>query len=41
MVNGENLIPKLIKSTDTGMKNIPGREFDDEVLPAVPAIPCG
>jgi 6-phospho-beta-glucosidase len=38
---GENLIPQLIKSTDTGMKNIPGLEFDDELLAAIPAIPCG
>ncbi|MDR0313141.1 MAG: 6-phospho-beta-glucosidase [Treponema sp.] len=39
--NGENLIARLIKSTDTGMKNIPGLEFDNELLAAIPAIPCG
>jgi len=39
-MNGENVLPRLLKSESTIMKNIPGFNYDDELLEAIPAIPC-
>jgi len=38
-VNGENMLPGLIRSAATKMKNIPGVEYDDELLEAIPFLP--
>jgi len=39
IVNGENILDRLIKTSDTRMKNVPDVDYDDELLAAIPAIP--
>jgi len=38
-VNGEDVLPRLLKFKGTEMKNIPGVEYDEELYKAIPAIP--
>ena len=39
-VDGENILNRLGKSAGAKFKNIPDVDYDDELLAAVPAIPC-
>jgi len=39
MLNGEDQLPRLVKSSGATMKNIPGVDYEDELLAAIPAIP--
>ncbi|MDR0448588.1 MAG: hypothetical protein LBH07_07955, partial [Treponema sp.] len=39
-VDGENMLEHLGKSAGAKFKNIPDVDYDDELLAAVPAIPC-
>jgi 6-phospho-beta-glucosidase len=38
---GKEMLPSLGYSAASGMKNIPGVTFDEELISAIPAIPCG
>ena len=38
---GKELLTDLVNSGGAGLKNIPGVIYDDELLEAIPAIPCG
>ena len=38
-VNGENMLERLMKSSGTTMKNIPGIDYEDDLLDAIKGIP--
>ena len=38
--NNENMLERLVKSAGVSMKNIPYLDYDEDLVRAIPAIPC-